>query len=90
MKYDIIVQIIAPASPVYAVFTLTTKPRVRADMLLVPCPVLALTKGQEVIGLIVEANGLSAPILMPNFLGYAADEHHAAAEFLPEPTDAKP
>ena len=86
-KYKKIVQLVAPASPVYAVFDESKDhhPKSKDDLRLAPCPTLALTEtdgdSQFVIGLIVDALELKEPT-GSNFLGYAESEEQAVVCFV--------
>ena len=82
-----ILQLIAPASPVFAVYNQANKglPKKPKDLFYRTCPVLALVEGtdgkREIIGLIVEIWGLAEPSA-DNFLGYANSKQQAVGEFV--------
>jgi hypothetical protein len=82
-----ILQLIAPASPVFAVYNQADKgsPKKPEHLFYRTCPVLALVEDangkREVIGLIVEIWGLAEPAAT-NFLGYACSEQQAVGEFV--------
>lgn len=83
-----IVQLVAPATPVFAVFNNIhpKKAETESDLWLVPCPVLALVDdeefGQEVRGFIVEETGIQDPD-SDSFLGYADDAKSARNQYIP-------
>lgn len=86
-----IVQLITPATPVFAVYHEgdSARPEKPEDLVLYPCPVMALienkkSKEQDVIGLCVEMWGLEQPN-EDNFLGYANSKGEAELHYIKKP-----
>jgi hypothetical protein len=93
-KYKRIVQLVAPASPVFAVFSETgdDSPKSADDLTLVPCPTVALFETAEdkqfVVPLIVGTLELQEPE-GANFLGYAESKEQAVADFIVSDSDSE-